>query len=91
LYKKTTIDLAFGLGAAYNITKNISVSLQLRVDYGFSDLEKKDFTYSGAEFWDHDRAGTHNATGGALIGLNYKLLKKAAEPAKGKPAPAKKK
>ena len=97
LYKKTTMDIAFGVGAGMNITDNISLSLHLRLDYGLGDAEDKSYVPSGGsdKFWTAGRANTNNATGGALISLNYKLAKKAKEPAKkptppAKPAPGKK-
>jgi hypothetical protein len=40
-FNKVTIDGVLGLGAGYNINKNFVVSLHLRLDYGFSDIENK--------------------------------------------------
>ncbi len=79
LYKKTTFDVAFGFGAGFNLSKNINLSVHLRLDYGLGDMEDKSFIPSGAsdKFWPAGRASTHNATGGGLISLNYKLIKKA--------------
>jgi hypothetical protein len=58
-------------------------------------MEDKSFAPSGSSgtFWDATRASTHNATGGGLISLNYKLTKKAPAAAvkqapAGKPGPA---
>ena len=81
LYKKTTVDAVLGLGVGINLPSNLVLSAHLRLDYGLGDAENKSETttafgvpekvYSGA------RAATNNATGGLLISLNYKLVKKA--------------
>jgi len=96
LYKKTTVDAVLGLGAGMNLSKNIVLSVHLRLDWGLGDAENKSETYtlptsppgaSSIKFYDPSRAANHNATGGGLISLTYKLVKKAKAPAK--PAPGK--
>lgn len=91
-YKKMGIDLTLGVGAAVNLSQNISLSLHLRLDYGLGDAEDKSAQYyqSGANggmknYYPTGRATTNNATGGGLISFNYKFLKKEKAPEKGKP------
>ena len=86
LYKKTTIDGVLGLGAGMNLSKNLVLSVHLRLDYGFGDVEDKSFTPAGStdKFYDASRAKTNNATGGGLVSLNYRLVKKHKEPAQSK-------
>ncbi|MCD6011093.1 MAG: hypothetical protein K0Q79_955 [Flavipsychrobacter sp.] len=91
-YKKVSVDLAFGVGAAANLSKNISLSAHFRVDYGLGDAEDKSKTYTTTgpnggtvKFYPTGRATTNNITAGALISFNYKFTKKEKAPEKGKP------
>ncbi len=77
LYKKTTLDAVFGVGVGINLSKNLVLSGHLRLDYGLGDAEDKSVTVGGGKLYNSARAATHNATGGALIGLTYRLTKKA--------------
>jgi len=77
VYKKTSMDGVLGLGAGFNLSKNMVLSAHLRLDFGFADAEDKSAAVGGANFYNSGRAASHNATGGGLISLNYKLLKKA--------------
>jgi hypothetical protein len=81
LYKKMTIDAVLGLGVGIKLSTNFLLTAHLRLDYGLGDAEDKSktITVNGAlqKFWDSGRAATNNATGGLLVGLNYKLVKKA--------------
>ena len=78
LYKTVTINGVLALGGAYNLTPNLVLSVRLRFDYGFDDVEKKDVmvSYSGAvpiRFYSTERQATHNITGGLMLGLDFKL------------------
>jgi hypothetical protein len=87
-YNKTTFDAVLGLGAGFNLSPVLSLTAHLRLDYGLSDIENKNakIELMGSDnYYANGRAATHNATGGLLIGLNYKLQKAGA---KGKPQPA---
>jgi len=92
LYKKTTMDVAFGFGAGFNLSDNLVLSAHMRFDYGLGDIENKSYVTPGStdKAWDPARASTHNATGGLMIGLSYKLVKKEKEQPKKGAAPAKK-
>lgn len=90
-YNKTTFDAVLGLGAGFNLSSSLTLTAHLRLDYGLSDIENKNakFELIGSNnYYGTGRAATHNATGGLMVGLNYKL--KQAAP-KGKPQPATKK
>ncbi len=93
-YKKTTLDLAFGFGAGLNITDNLVVSLHLRLDYGMGDVENKSAsitTTSGkVNYYDATRTANNNATGGGMVSLSYRLVKKVKETVKKPAAGAKK-
>ncbi|MFI5196597.1 MAG: outer membrane beta-barrel protein [Chitinophagales bacterium] len=95
LYKKMTVDAVLGVGAACNLSDHIVLSVHFRLDYGLGDVENKSAatpTFGGFDkFYAPARTATHNATGGALISLNYKLIKKTKEADKTKAAPGKKK
>ena len=71
---------------------NLVLTAHLRLDYGFGDVEKKDemFTSGGVQqrFYSTGRVATHNATGGLMIGLNYKFVKKEKEKPKDTKKPA---
>ena len=86
LYKKMTVDAVLGVGAACNLSDHIVLSVHFRLDYGLGDVENKSESISAAgstvKFYASTRAATHNATGGGLISLNYKLAKKAKGPEK---------
>lgn len=91
-YKKMGIDLAFGVGAGVNLSKNVSLALHLRLDYGLGDAEDKGKMYTSggvsggtATYYPIGRANTCNATGGGLISFNYKFTKKEKAPEKGRP------
>ncbi len=91
-YKKMVIDLTFGVGAVLNVSKNASLSLHLRLDYGLTDAEDKSKNYfvSGVNggyknYYPTGRATANNTTGGGLISFNYKFTKKDKAPEKGKP------
>ena len=78
LYKTVTINGVLALGGAYNLTPNLVLSVRLRFDYGFDDVEKKDVmvSYSGAvpiRFYSTLRQATHNITEGLMLGLDFKL------------------
>jgi hypothetical protein len=83
VYKKTEVDGVLGLGLGVNLTKNLVLTGHLRFDYGFGDAENKSETYSSGgttyDFYNPKRVATNNATGGGMISLNYKLLKKEKE------------
>ncbi len=80
LYKKTTVDAVLGLGVGINLPANLVLSAHLRFDYGLGDVENKSETVSAfgssVRVYSSERAATNNATGGLLISLNYKLVKK---------------
>jgi hypothetical protein len=78
VYRKVTLDGVLALGACLKISRHFTLSAQARFDYGFQDVEKKDrtFNYMGTgdqNFYDSNRATTHNATAGLMVGLSYKL------------------
>jgi hypothetical protein len=79
-YKKTTIDAVVGVGVGINLSDNFVLGVHLRLDYGLNDVENKSEVPSGStnKLYDPTRAATHNATGGGLISLNYKFIKKKA-------------
>jgi len=83
VYKKSETDGVLGLGLGINLSKNFVLTGHLRFDYGFGDAENKSATYSSGgtnvDFYNSKRLATNNATGGGLISLNYKLLKKEKE------------
>ena len=77
IFKKTTVDAVLGLGVTFKLTENLLLSGHFRLDYGFGDIENKS-AKDGAgtlNFYDNTRSSTHNATGGALISIGYKLGK----------------
>ena len=87
-YKKTTLDVAFGFGAGMNITDNLVLSLHLRLDYGLGDAENKSASVNygsgtGTSNWyNSGRSANNNATGGGMVSISYRLVKKAKEPVK---------
>ena len=77
-YRKTTVDGVVAVGVGVNISSQFVLSGQIRVDYGFQNVEKRDITYNygGVEqtkYYSEGRSGTNNATAGIMVGLNYKL------------------
>ncbi len=87
MYKKTTLDAILGVGAGFNVSEKFAITAHLRLDYGLGDAENKSATVNGTDYYGSGRPATHNASGGLMIGLNYKLVKKekaAAAPAKTK-------
>ncbi len=80
-YKKTTVDAVLGLGVGINLPSNLVLSAHLRLDYGLGDVENKSETTTAfgvsEKVYSSARAATNNATGGLLISLNYKLVRKA--------------
>ena len=87
-YKKTTLDVAFGFGAGMNITDNLVLSLHLRLDYGLGDAENKSASVNygsgtGTSNWyNSSRSANNNATGGGMVSISYRLVKKAKVPVK---------
>jgi len=81
VYKKSETDGVLGLGLGVNLSKNFVLSGHLRFDYGFGDAENKSATYPGTttDFYNSKRGATNNATGGGMLTLSYKLLKKEKE------------
>ena len=76
LYKKSETDGVLGLGLGINVTKNIVILAHLRFDGG-GDAENKSATVTGGgKFYNADRGSTYNVTGGGMIGVSYKLIKK---------------
>jgi hypothetical protein len=79
LYKKLTLDGVFALGIGLNLLKYFTISAQVRGDFGFQDMERKNKTYSyeGStyRFFGPGRSDTRNGSLGVSLGLNYKLLK----------------
>lgn len=91
VYKKTTLDGVLGVGAGINLSSHLVLTADLRLDYGFGDVENKGetLTYKGSVedyYPTSGRAATHNATGGLMVGIYYKFVKKAKDTkeAKGK-------
>jgi outer membrane protein with beta-barrel domain len=86
MFKKTTLDAVIGVGVGINLSDNLVLGVHLRLDYGLGDVENKSETVTTggttSKAYDATRAVTNNATGGGLISLNYKFVKKApAKPA----------
>jgi len=79
VYNKSGFDGVLGLGLGINLSKNFVLTGHLRFDYGFGDAENKSATDAGSPFYSSKRGTTNNATGGGLISLNYKLVKKEKE------------
>ena len=82
MYKKMTIDGVLGVGAGINITSNIVLTADLRLEYGLGDVEKKDATLSfggvtAGNFYGSGRSATNSDSAGLMIGLTYKFNKKA--------------
>lgn len=78
VYRKTTLDGVAALGIGVNLSSQFVFSAQLRVDYGFQDVEKKDAVYSyggvdNTKYYSAGRSGANNATAGIMLGLNYKM------------------
>jgi len=78
VYRRITVDGVMALGMGFNLSRHFALSTQLRFDYGFQDVEKKDatFSYEGGpqeKYYDDGRAATHNATAALMVGLSYKL------------------
>jgi len=80
-YKQTTFDVAFGFGAGFNLSKKFVLTADMRFDWGLGDVEDKGagytIRYTSYNYYDNNRAATHNATGGFMIGLRYKFANKA--------------
>lgn len=84
MYKKTVTEGVLGLGFGVNLSKNFVLTAHLRFDGGLGDAENKSATYTSSvgvvsskvKYYDSDRGTNFNATGGAFIGISYKLLKK---------------
>lgn len=76
-YKKTTIDGIAGVGIGYKLSTHWAVSGQVRFDYGFQDVEKKDVMYSSSgtsmDYYGSGRASTHNGATQLMVGFNYQL------------------
>ena len=85
VYKKSGTDAVLGLGLGVNLTKNFVLLAHLRLDYGLGNAENKSASYTSGgttyDFYNPKRGVTNNATGGGLISLNYKLVKKEKEKA----------
>ena len=81
MYKKMTIDGVLGVGAGFNLTSNLVLSADLRLEYGLGDVEKKSATISqgniSGNFYGSGRTATNNAAGGLMVALTYKFAKKA--------------
>lgn len=83
-YKKTSVDAVLGIGAGFNLSPTLLLTANLRLDYGLMDIEQKDATYTAIGiggkplFYPADRAATHQATGGLMVGLSYKMAKESA-------------
>lgn len=79
LYKKMLIDGVMGLGAGCNVTSNIVVTAQLRLEYSLSDAENKSatFTYQGQQqkYYTDGRGTNHSASGGLMVGVHYRIAK----------------
>jgi hypothetical protein len=80
-YRKVSIDGVLGVGAGCNITKNIAVTANLRLEYGITDIENKSASYSymgGPEqqYYAAGRGATHSASGGLMVAVRYKFVKK---------------
>ncbi|MGQ9863297.1 MAG: porin family protein [Bacteroidia bacterium] len=87
-YKSVTFGVVTGIGAAFKLTDELSLSANFRVDYTFGDIENKNAkTSDGEPFWsiykpkyvedapsaNYTRPATHALTGGLLIGLHYTI------------------
>ena len=78
VYKKMTIDGVLGIGAGMNLTSNLMLSADLRLEYGMGDIEDKSASDgSGGKFYPSGRSATNNAAGGLMVALTYKFAKKA--------------
>ena len=82
MYKKMTLDGVLGVGAGFNLSSNLVLSADLRLEYGLGDVEKKSATLSsggiqGGDFYGSGRTATNNASGGLMVALTYKFAKKA--------------
>lgn len=80
LYKKSETDGVFALGLCINVSKNIFITAHLRFDGSLGDVENKSATYTDGtgshNFYATGRGTTYNVTGGGMIGVSYRLLKK---------------
>lgn len=71
LFKPTDIAIAWGIGAEFCITDGFHIVLEHRGDYGFLDMEDKDFIYNGQLIYALNRKKANNLTLGISLGLKF--------------------
>lgn len=86
-YKSAVFGVVTGIGAAFKLTDELSLSANFRVDYTFGDVENKNAKYpTGDFFWsekpkysgdapspNYTRPATKALTGGLLLGFHYTI------------------
>ncbi len=79
IYKKTSVDAVLGLGVTFKLTENFLLSGHFRLDCSAGDVENKNAKDPNGRynFYDKTRGTNYSATGGAVISISYKLVKKA--------------
>lgn len=72
-YKSTDLAAVLSLGARFTLSEKMQLGTHLRLDYSLGDIEDKDFTLLGFNFWNAERPASQNATVGLLLEFNYAL------------------
>ncbi len=81
VYRDFTFDGVFATGGELKISKNTALFLQAKLDYSFTNAEKKKFYelqgYSGYNIFQYldgkVRPPTHNIAAGVCLGLTFKI------------------
>lgn len=70
-FNSLDIGVVFALGGRFMLSESMYLSTGVRLDYGLTDAEDKDFSIDGGGFYVEDRPTTSNALAGFEIGLSY--------------------
>jgi hypothetical protein len=81
VYRNFTFDGVFATGGELKISKNTAVFLQAKVDYSFTNAERKKFYELNGPYGDNIfqyangkvRPPTHNISAGICLGLTFKI------------------